>query len=199
MTVTNVKLRWILTQYGKNRINQLLTNPDDKVQISVMHIGRDGSGEPQERETADGSGRLYDPINVNIPIVEKGISSERENTVYFKAMINENMGGYDIAELALYENINGQEKMFAVGVGQAIPKPDIKYGYLMSIEYTLYIESTNLLEVYDQIVLDPNNEFLKQTDIDALYRTILYVEGNLAEQIGKNTHQIGLGRAKELN
>ena len=44
MTVTNVKLRWILTQYGKNRINQLLTNPDDKVQISIMHIGRDGSG-----------------------------------------------------------------------------------------------------------------------------------------------------------
>ena len=199
MTVTNVKLRWILTQYGKNRINQLLTNPDDKVQISIMHIGRDGSGEPQERETADGSGRLYDPINVNIPIVEKGISSERENTVYFKAMINENMCGYDIAELALYENINGQEKMFAVGVGQAIPKPDIKYGYLMSIEYTLYIESTNLLEVYDQIVLDPNNEFLKQTDVDTLYRTILYVEGNLAEQIGKNTHQIGLSRAKELN
>ena len=199
MTVTNVKLRWILTQYGKNRINQLLTNPDDKVQISVMHIGRDGSGEPQERETSDGSGRLYDPINVNIPIVEKGISSERENTVYFKAMINENMCGYDIAELALYESINGQEKMFAVGVGQAIPKPDIKYGYLMSIEYTLYIESTNLLEVYDQIVLDPNNEFLKQTDVDTLYRTILYVEGNLAEQIGKNTHQIGLSRAKELN
>ena len=199
MTVTNVKLRWILTQYGKNRINQLLTNPDDKVQISVMHIGRDGSGEPQERETADGSGRLYDPINVNIPIVEKGISPDRENTVYFKAMIDENMCGYDIAELALYENINGQEKMFAVGVGQAIPKPDIKYGYLMSIEYTLYIESTNLLEVYDQIVLDPNNEFLKQTDIDSLYRTILYVEGNLAEQISKNTHQIGLGRAKELN
>ena len=199
MTVTNVKLRWILTQYGKNRINQLLTNPDDKVQISVMHIGRDGSGEPQERETADGSGRLYDPINVNIPIVEKGIASGRENAVYFKAMINENMCGYDIAELALYENINGKEKMFAVGVGQAIPKPDIKYGYLMYIEYTLYIESTNLLEVYDQIVLDPNNEFLKQTDIDALYRTILYVEGNLAEQIGKNTHQIGLSRAKELN
>lgn len=199
MTVTNVKLRWILTQYGKNRINQLLTNPDDKVQISVMHIGRDGSGEPQERETADGSGRLYDPINVNIPIVEKGISPNRENTVYFKAMIDENMCGYDIAELALYENINGQEKMFAVGVGQAIPKPDIKYGYLMSIEYTLYIESTNLLEVYDQIVLDPNNEFLKQTDIDSLYRTILYVEGNLAEQISKNTHQIGLSRAKELN
>lgn len=199
MTVTNVKLRWILTQHGKNRINELLTNPDDKVRITVMHIGQDGSGEPNERETEDGTGRLKDPINVNIPIVEKGISTERENTVYFKALINENMCGYDIAELAIYEETAQGEKMFAVGVGQAIPKPDIKYGYLMTIEYTLYIESTNLLEVYDQIVLDPNNEYLKQSDVDTLYRTILYVEGNMAEQISHNTHQIGLGRAKELN
>lgn len=203
MTITDQKLEWVLTEYGKRRITEMLSNPDDKIRISMINIGSDNTGSPKDREgypPENGDGKLFHQVNdKKIPIFEKGIAKDRENTVYFKAIIDENMCGYDISELALYEERNGQEKMFAVGVGQPIAKPDIIYGYLMSIEYTLYIESTNLLEVYDRIELDPKNEFLRETDIDALYRTILYVEGNLAEQISHNTHAIGLNRAQDLN
>lgn len=203
MAVTDQKLEWVITEYGKRRITELLSNPDDRVRISIMNIGSSNADTPKDREgdvPANGDGKLYEQVNPKgIPIFEKGIAQDRENTVYFKAIIDENMCGYEISEIALYEERNGVEKMFAVGVGQPIAKPDIQHGYLMSIEYTLYIESTNLLNVYDRIELDPNNEFLKETDIDTLYRTILYVEGNLAEQISNNTHIIGLGRAQELN
>lgn len=205
MATTDKKLEWIITEYGKRRITKLL-EPDneDKIRITVMNIGSDGSGSPKDREGKTpelGNGRLNHQVNgVGIPIIEKGIATDRENTIFFKTIINENMCGYDIAELALYEEANdGTLKMFAIGVGSPINKPHIRDGYLMSIEYTLYIESINLLDIYDKIELDPNNEFLKESDVDSLYRTILYVEGNLAEQIGNNTRAIGMGRAKELN
>ena len=204
MTVTDKKLEWVITEYGKRRITELLKpENENKIRISFMNIGSDSSGSPKDREgknPENGDGHLFNQVNVkNIPIFEKGIAQDRENTIYFKAIIDENMCGYDIAELAIFEEVNGVEKMFAVGVGQPIAKPHIKNGYLMSIEYTLYIESINLLEIYDKIELDPKNEFLKEADIDSLYRTILYVEGNLAEQINNNSRLIGRGRAQELN
>jgi len=199
------RLKWILTDYGSKRINQLLTNTSEKIRISYMDIG-DGYGDnepdPSSRQgDIDGiGGGLLHKVAEKIKITEKGIATDRENTVYFKAVIDENMCGYDITELAIYEEApDGTYKMFAVGVGQGIAKPDIKYGYVMSIEYTLFIESTNLLDVYDRIELDPNNDYLKESDISSLYRSVLYVEGNLAEQINRNSHIIGLGRAQELN
>lgn len=201
MAITNQKLEWILTQHGKNRITELLNNPDKKIRITRLGIGSDNEGTPKQREN---NGTLNDPIKVDgtellIPINDKGLDTERENTVYFKAFIGEDMSGFEIAELALYEEIDGVEYMFAVGVGQPIAKPKLSDGYVYAIEYTLYIESTNLLEVYDQIELDPANEYLKETDMNTLYRTVLFVEGNLVEQIGNNTHIIGLDRAQQLD
>lgn len=200
MTITNQKLEWIITQHGKDRITELLNNPDSKIRITRMGIGQSSESTPQQREL---NGGLLDEIEVYIPIRDKGLAEDRENTVYFKAFIEEDMSGFEIAELALYDEVveNGvtTEKMFAIGVGQPIAKPRLEDNYVYSIQYTLFIESTNLLEVYDRIELDPANEFLKETDMETLYRTVIYLEGNLAEQIGNNTHIIGLNRARQLD
>ncbi len=201
MALTNQKLEWIITEYGETRINQLLDSSDEhsRIRICSMDIGSNNSGTLEQRGALNS---LLDKKNVKpIPVIEKGIATDRENTVYFKVIIDENMCGYEISELALFaeDPKDGTLQMFAVGVGEAINKPHIKNGYLMTIEYTLYIESINLLDVYDKIELDPENEFLKEVDIDNLYRTILYVEGNLAEQISNNTRAIGMSRVKEIS
>ena len=203
MATFNKELKWVITEYGKRRITELLSNPEERVRISIMQIGDDNSGEPGDREYQDqlgsGNGKLYHQVGKNIPIYEKGVSETRENTVYFKAMIGEEMSGFNICEMALFEERNGELKMFAVGTGEPIAKPDIDLGYLITIDYTLNIESANLLDVYDQIELSPNNEFLKEADIEGIFKTMLYVEGNLAIQIGGNTHILGLNRAQQLN
>lgn len=203
MEINSKELKWVLTEYGKRRITELLNNPEERIRISIMQIGDDNSGEPGQREYKDqlgsGYGKLFHQVGGDIPVYEKGIVKNREDTVYFKCIIDENMCGYNICELALFENRNGDLKMFAVGVGEPIVKPDIKLGYLISVEYTLFIESANLLDVYDRIELEPANEFLKEVDIEGMYKTILYVEGNLAEQISHNTHILGLNRAQQLN
>jgi hypothetical protein len=203
MSTASKELKWVLTEYGKRRITELLSNPTDRIRISVMQIGDNNSGEPGDREYIDENGeyrgKLYHRVGTDIPVYEKGIADDRENTVYFKCVIDENMGGYDICELALFESIDDDLRMFAVGVGEPINKPSISLGYLISVEYTLYIESANLLDVYDRIELDPANEFLKEVDIEEMYKTILYVEGNLADQISHNTHILGLNRAQQLN
>ena len=203
MATFNKELKWVITEYGKRRITELLSNPEERVRISVMQIGDDNSGEPGDREYQDqlgsGNGKLFHQVGADIPIYEKGISETRENTVYFRATIGEELSGFSICEMALYEERNGELKMFAVGTGEPLAKPDIELGYLITIDYTLNIESANLLNVYDQIELNPNNEFLKKADIEGIFKTMLYVEGNLAVQIGGNTHILGLNRAQQLN
>ena len=187
MATFNKELKWVITEYGKRRITELLSNPEERVRISVMQIGDDNSGEPGDREYQDqlgsGNGKLFHQVGADIPIYEKGISETRENTVYFRATIGEELSGFSICEMALYEERNGELKMFAVGTGEPLAKPDIELGYLITIDYTLNIESANLLNVYDQIELNPNNEFLKKADIEGIFKTMLYVEGNLAVQI----------------
>ena len=203
------RLEWIITKYGETRINQLLSPSDEnnvnsnKIRICSMDIGS-GPTNPEttfSAEKIETQQGLFNKINPNpIPIVEKGVATHRENTVYFRAVIDENICGHNICEYALYEEApDGSLQMFACGVGAPLFKPLVEDGYLMTIDYTLFIESINLLNVYDCIELNPNNEFLKEIDVDNMYRTILYVEGNLAEQIGNNTRLIGMDRTKELN
>ena len=46
MATFNKELKWVITEYGKRRITELLSNPEERVRISVMQIGDDNSGEP---------------------------------------------------------------------------------------------------------------------------------------------------------
>lgn len=199
------ELKWVLTEHGKKRITEVLSNPTDRIRINCIHIGRSNEGDFRARETIN---ELLEPISYeeetgvytkDISIYEKGISDELENTVYFKALIDENISGFEIKELALFEEIGNQLYMFAVGIGEPINKPALDKGYVISIDYTLLIESANLYDIYDKIELDPDNEFIKEVDVENIYQSILFVEANLAEQISKNTHMLGLGRVQQLD
>ena len=199
------ELKWVLTEHGKQRLTEILTNPEDRIRIKCIHIGEDGTGTLKERESQN---ELNSPITYvdasgvitkDIRVYEKGISEELDNTVYFKALIEESMSGFEICEMALFEEIGDELYMFAVGMGEPINKPALDKGYIISIDYTLYIESSNLLEAYERIELDPSNEFIKKEEIDGLYQSVLFIEGNLAEQISNNTHILGLGRAQQLD
>lgn len=199
------ELKWVITQHGKERLTQLLDNPTDRIRITSIHIGKSDAGDFNARESKN---ELLDPISYvqsngettkDIWITEKGIAENLENTVYFTAPITEDIGGFEIKEVALFESINDVPYMFAVGIGEPINKPSIEKGYLITVDYTVYIESANLLDVYDRIELDPAHDYIKQADVDGLFQSVLFVESNLAEQIGKNTHILGLGRAQQLN
>ena len=164
------ELKWVLTEHGKKRITEVLSNPADRIRINCIHIGRSNEGDFRARETIN---ELLEPISYeeetgvytkDISIYEKGISDELENTVYFKALIDENISGFEIKELALFEEIGNQLHMFAVGIGEPINKPALDKGYVISIDYTLLIESANLYDIYDRIELDPDNEFIKEVD-----------------------------------
>ena len=78
MATFNKELKWVITEYGKRRITELLSNPEERVRISVMQIGDDNSGEPGDREYQDqlgsGNGKLFHQVGADIPIYEKGIS-----------------------------------------------------------------------------------------------------------------------------
>ena len=115
MATFNKELKWVITEYGKRRITELLSNPEERIRISVMQIGDDNSGTPSDREYQDqlgsGNGKLFHQVGNNIPIYEKGISETRENTVFFRALIGEEMSGFSICEMALNIERDGEIKI----------------------------------------------------------------------------------------
>ena len=85
MATFNKELKWVITEYGKRRVTELLSNPEEKVCISVMQVGDDNSGNPEDREYQDqlgsGNGKLFHQVGANIPIYEKGVSDVLSNHV----------------------------------------------------------------------------------------------------------------------
>jgi len=199
------ELKWVITEYGKKRITEMLANPTDRIRLSCIHVGKSNDEDFRSRETRN---ELLEPVSYeeepglytkDIGIYEKGVCTDIENTVYFKAHIDENISGFEIREMGIFEERDNQLYLFAVGMGEPLNKPALDKGYIIAVDYTLYIESANLLDIYDRIELDPDNEFVKEVDVENMYQSVLFVEANLAEQIGKNTHILGLGREYQLN
>lgn len=206
--MTTERQVWIITDYGIRRIEETMASPTtERIYLTRIGVGNyDGYYDPSEYSSAN---ELRQPVT-KFAITEKSIN---ENTVTFRSKISATSGGYQITELGLYEEIvepdpehSGQTistfNLFARGVCEPLNKPEYtdedNYGYVMSIDYKLNITSVNLSSIYDCIILDPQSEYIKQEDLDALSRTVLYVEGNLMEQISDNTHILGLNRATQL-
>lgn len=204
MAIINTdKQVWILTTYGIERIQEVMASAgSEKLYISKIKIG-------------DANGSYYVPVqgtdnDLRHPIVQEGervsfpVNEKTKDgtTVTFRSFISELSGGYTIREIALYETINEVDYCFALGTCEPIVKPaydpNIDYGYAMSIDYKLNINSVNLSSVYDQIELDADNEYITKEMLDALARTVLFVEGNLMDQISIDSHLLGLNRAQQL-
>ena len=188
-------LTFILTQYGLNRISEVLANPNEDLNISKIKVG-------------DANFTYYEPIETQtelvhlIPdgefyIVEKKLL-EDNLTISFHAILPETFQNAEIREVGIYETIDGIDYLFAISTQQPLLKPYIDLNYLISIDYYAFLKAQNLAEVYDQIVLNPDNQLVSGEDLENLMSTILFTEENLMDQIHDNTRILGLNRVQQL-
>lgn len=203
---------WVLTDYGKERINEVIENPTEQIVISTVKFG-DGYESPEEHGYYVPTGHetaLKRQVGAlqGYPVSSKALLKDDVedvyNTVSFGAFIEEVVGGFQIYEIGLYESVYDELgelvelKLFALGTNEPINMPFVSDGYDINIDFELRLKSTNLASIYDQISLDPKNDFLRESDLDDLRCAILFVEGNLMEQISSNSHILGLNRAQQL-
>lgn len=207
------KLTWVLTKQGINQIREVLADPDKTLNLTQFKFG-DANGtfyEPTGRETGlvnqctDSNGNLVyafvidKSINV-VNFIDSQNNLIEKQAVVISSMLPEESCDYEIMEVGLYgEDVNGDEYLFALSTCSPIPKPNIEDNYAISLNYSAYFISSNLLAIYDRIQLNPNNQYVSYESLIDLADNMLYVTGNLAEQINDNSHILGLNRTEQLN
>ena len=193
--VNNNKLQLILTQHGLDRISEAMDNPSLNLRLSKIKFG---TGDNYEYYTPDKlQENLRGPIPEEFYVFKKELL-EDNLTISFYTMVPENIGGFDIREVGLYEDIDGEEKLFAVGTCQPFVKPLSTDNYFIAIDYYIFLKASNLASMYDRIVLDPEHALITEGDMEALLRTILFSNANLIQQIGNNSRIIGYNRPTQL-
>ena len=203
--VNNKKLELKLTQYGLDRITDLLNDPTDTLSITKIRIG---SGKDNEYYhitddmLADPNFDLQGPIgNYEFYIYDKQLL-EDGLTVSFHTVIPEDVGGFDIREVGLYETTTGlngpEDHLFAISTQQPFVKPDPQYNYFISINYYMFLKIQDFAEVYDRITLDIEHTVVSEPDLEAMMKTFLFAQENLINQIGKNSEIIGYNRPTQL-
>ena len=188
-------LTFILTQYGLNRVGEALANPNEDLNISKIKVGDANFTyyEPTEAQT-----ELVHLIpDGDFYIIEKELL-EDNLTVSFHAIFPETFQNAEIREVGIYETIDGVDYLFAVSTQQPLLKPYMDLNYLISVDYYAFLKAQNLAEVYDQIVLNPDNQLVSGEDLENLMSTILFTEDNLMDQIHDNTKILGLNRVQQL-
>ena len=81
---------------------------------------------------------------------------------------------------------------------QPIPKPSVETNHYISAILTARLQSEMLADAYEQIVLDPSNNFVTIDELNDFQENLLFVESNLAEQISNNSKIIGYKRPQQL-
>lgn len=193
-TIVNTNpLRLILTRYGLERTTEAIADGTVTLNLGKIKVG---SANGEYYEPTEDQTELYQEIG-EFYVVEKKLL-EDGLTVSFHALIPESFGNCDIREVGLYEITDEGDKLFAISTQQPIVKPGTDYNYYIAIDYYMFLKSQNLAEIYDQIVLDPDNQFISEDDLREFMASMLFTQGNLSVQIGKNTHIIGLNRPTQL-
>ena len=193
--VNNDKLTLILTQYGLNRVAEAIQNPSLNLRITKIKFG---SGENYEYYTPDKfQENLKGPINQEFYVYKKELLEDKL-TISFYTMVSENIGGFDIREVGLYETVDGTDHLFAIGTCQPFVKPSSADNYFIAIDYYIFLKAANLAAIYDQIVLDPEHALLTETDMETMLRTFLFSNANLMQQIGNNSRIVGYNRPTQL-
>ena len=194
--VNNDKLALILTQYGLDRVAEAMAEPLLSLNLTKIKFGSGNNYEyytPSEVQTS-----LKTPIpNAEFYIYKKELL-EDELTISFYTMIPENIGGFDIREVGLYETVNGEDRLFAIGTCQPFVKPTTADNYFIAIDYYIFLKSANFAATYDQITLDSEHALVTEPDMEEIMRTFLFSNANLIQQIGNNSRIIGYNRATQL-
>lgn len=216
---TQNKLYWVFTSYGKERLASL--SADDKLFLYKAGIGCynwyedplnyfGGSGYSEENfkryfesDEEKSIGQLVP--NGKLAINTKNLVEETNDegdvitrVVELTTTVPENLGAFDIREMAIYETIDNVDHLFAICTMQPIPKPTTETNHYISAILTARLQSEMLADAYDQIVLDPSNNFVTLEELNAFQENLLFVESNLAEQISNNSRIIGYDRPQQL-
>lgn len=193
--VDNRKLKLIITQYGWGRIAEAVANPSLTLNITKIRLGNGGDEgyyEPSETQTS-----LKGDLDLEFYIYDKALL-EDEVTISFHTIIPDNVGGFDIYEVGLYETVNGEDKLFAISTQQPFVKPTTADNYFINIDYYIFLKATQFKDIYDQIVLDSNYALVTEPNLEELMKTFLFAHGNLINQIGNNSRIIGYNRPTQL-
>lgn len=194
------RLELKLTQYGLDRITQAMEQPDLTLALTKIKLGSGRNNEyyvPTENELANPNFDLQGPLRYEFYIYNKELL-EDGLTVSFRTVIPEDVGGFDIREVGLYETVDGEDKLFAIAVQQPIVKPSPDYNYFININYYIFLKAQNLADVYDRIVLDVEHAEVSEADLESLMRNFLFAQENLMVQIGKNSELIGYNRSTQI-
>ena len=216
---TTNNLYWVFTNYGKERLISL--SADDHLFLYKAGIGCynwyedplgyfGGSGYSEgtfkryfESTDEKSIGQLVP--NGMIAISTKNLVEETDEdgkvikrVVELSVTVPENLSDFDIREMAIYETIDGTDHLFAICTMQPIPKPSIETNHYISAILTARLQSEMLADAYEQIVLDPSNNFVTIDKLNDFQENLLFVESNLAEQISNNSRIIGYDRPQQL-
>lgn len=213
-------LYWVFTAYGKERLASLL--PEDKLHLYKGGIGNynwyeDERGILGEAGYTENNFKKYFESSTEVDLaspVEDGkvyinnknlelVTSEDpsipvKKIVTLTVTIPEDLAGFDIREFGIYETIDGVDTLFAVCTMQPIGKPPVETNHYLSVQLNARLQSEVLSSHYDQITLDPNNNFATVEELVSFEENLLFVESNLAEQISNNARIIGYNRPQQL-
>lgn len=195
IVVNRDKLQYVLTKYGLSRIAEALADESVELNLYKVCVG-DANGNfyvPSEEQT-----ELVHAIPDGMFYISQKELLEDNLTVSLSFQMPETFGGCDIREVGLYETIDGEDHLFAVGTQQPIVKPASDFNYYILVDYYIMLKTANLAEVYDQIVLNPVQVIVTAEDFQNLISSTLFTQGNLLEQISGNSHIIGLNKATTL-
>lgn len=212
-------LYWVFTNYGKQRLASL--SADDHLFLYKAGVGCYNwyedelgyfEGAPYsetnfkkyfESDSEKSLGNIVPDgkLAINSKNLVKETDSEGNTisrVVELNVTIPETLSNFDIRELAIYETIDNVDHLFAICTMQPIPKPSTETNHYIAVQTTARLQSEALANAYDQIILDPNNNFATVEELNSFEENMLFVESNLAEQISNNARLIGYNRPQQL-
>ena len=212
-------LYWVFTAYGKSRLASL--SADDKLQLYTAGVGCYNWYEDPLQYLGgtgytEGAFKRYFESSTNVDMGQlvsggklfingKNLVEETDDNgnvtakiVELSVTIPETLNNFDIRELGIYETIDGVDNLFAICTMQPIPKPSTETNHYIAVQLVARLQSEMLADAYEQIILDPNNNFATIEELNEFQGNLLFVETNLAEQISNNSRIIGYDRPQQL-
>ena len=193
--VDSNRLQLILTNYGLTRITEAMLKPGEILALTKIRIGSGDNGkyyDPSEYQTELKGDLGYEFYVYDKQLLEDGL------TISFHTIIPEDVSGFDIREVGLYEVVGGEEHLFAIATQQPIVKPDVRYNYFINVNYYMFLKAQDLADLYDRITLDVEHAPISEADLESLLRSFLFAQENLMLQVGKNSELIGYNRPTQI-
>lgn len=213
-------LYWVFTKYAKERLADF--NKTDNLALRCTSVGdydwfTDEEHKLGEAGYSEEAFKAYfqekyrnelghaitapnadeDLVPIEFPIVSKEITQSQEEVI-LTTVIDEEYGGFDIREIGIYEEVDGENKLFAICTLQPIPRPSNETHHYISSQINCHLFSQKLVTIFDNILINKTNNFVTKDELQNYQSNLLFIESNLAEQISRNSQIIGYNRVQQL-